>query len=60
MKTSYTIMEVAEMLGCTRYTAQKTLNDADITIYKLGRQQRVLVKDFEAYMRGGAIRGFNI
>ena len=53
-------MEIAEILGCSRYTAQKTLNDADITIYKLGRQQRVLVKDFEVYMRGGAVRGFNL
>ena len=59
MKTSYTIKEVAELLGCSTYLALKMIDSANITVYRLGRQRKGLIKGVEAYLKGGLIHGFD-
>ena len=59
MKMSYTIKEIADYMGCSQYMAQKMIDSSDIPVYMVGKQKRVMVKDFEVFLKGGRAYGIN-
>lgn len=45
--------------GVFTVSGAKKINSSDIPVYMVGKQKRVMVKDFEVFLKGGRAHGIN-